>query len=136
MHLPATTLASNAVARSSIARTSTSVTPRCSMRNSACPVNDRSPFHHSGKVGTEAFVGPSDRAASKRSSKPLRVRQLCLVSGEPVMSNFPSLADAFVAKINGQPRERNASRAYRSSCGRRHRMALPTFSKAGRIGES
>src|SRR5215204_6751427 len=58
MNLPATTLASNPVARSSIARTSTSVTPRCSMRSSAWPVNERSQFHHSGNVGIEPLGGP------------------------------------------------------------------------------
>ena len=57
MNLPSTTLASNPVALSSIARTSTSVTPRCSMRNSAWPVNERSQFHQSGKVGIEAWSG-------------------------------------------------------------------------------
>jgi hypothetical protein len=58
MNLPSTTLASNPVARSSIARTSTSVTPRCSMRNSAWPVNERSQFHHSGKAGIEPLGRP------------------------------------------------------------------------------
>jgi hypothetical protein len=33
------------------------VTPRCSMRNSAWPVNERSQFHQSGKVGIEAWGG-------------------------------------------------------------------------------
>src|SRR3712207_104369 len=58
MNLPSTTLGSNPVAFSSIARTSTSVTPRCSMRNSAWPVNERSQFHHSGEVGIELLAGP------------------------------------------------------------------------------
>ena len=58
MNLPSTTFGSNPVAFSSIARTSTSVTPRCSIRNSAWLVNERSQFHHSGKVGMEAFGGP------------------------------------------------------------------------------
>jgi hypothetical protein len=58
MNLPSTTLASNPVARSSIARTSTSFTPRCSMRNSAWPVNERSQFHHSGNVGIEPLGRP------------------------------------------------------------------------------
>jgi hypothetical protein len=46
------------VALSSIARTSTSVTPRCSIRNSAWLVNERSQFHHSGNVGMKAFRRP------------------------------------------------------------------------------
>ena len=57
MNLPSTTLASNPVAVSSIAWTSTSVTPRCSMRNSAWPVNERSQLHLSGKVGIEPLSG-------------------------------------------------------------------------------
>ena len=57
MNLPSTTLGSNPVAFSSIARTSTSVTPRCSIRNSAWLVNERSQFHHSGKVGMKAYRG-------------------------------------------------------------------------------
>jgi hypothetical protein len=34
-----------------------SVTPRCSMRNSAWPVNESSQLHHSGKVGIELLGG-------------------------------------------------------------------------------
>ena len=46
---------SNPVARSSIARTSTSVTPRCSMRNSACGVNESCQLHHDGNSGLEVI---------------------------------------------------------------------------------
>jgi hypothetical protein len=66
MNLPSTTLASNPVARSSIARTSTSVTPRCSMRNSAWPVNERSQFHHSWNVGIEPRPEPTGVCAYAR----------------------------------------------------------------------
>jgi hypothetical protein len=34
------------------------VTRRCSIRNPACPVNEKSQFHHSGKVGIGRFGGP------------------------------------------------------------------------------
>ena len=68
MNLPSTTLASNPVARSSIARTSTSVTPRCSMRSSAWPVNERSQFHHSGNVGIER-LGRADRSTRSHDQK-------------------------------------------------------------------
>ena len=51
MNLPATALGSNLVALTSMARSSTSVAPRGSMRISAWLVSDRSQFHHSGKAG-------------------------------------------------------------------------------------
>jgi hypothetical protein len=54
MNPPPTTLGPNSVAFSSIARTSTSVTPRCSIRHPAWLVKERSPFHHSGNVGESA----------------------------------------------------------------------------------
>lgn len=72
MNLPSTTLASNPVALSSLARTSTSVTPRHSMRKSAWPVNERSQFHHSGKVGIEP-LGKVDR---KTASPAQQCRQI------------------------------------------------------------
>src|SRR5215510_922546 len=75
MNLPSTTLASNPVARSSIARTSTSITPRCSMRNSAWPVNERSHFHHSGKVGIEPLGGPIVAPVTRQQCRPDFSRQ-------------------------------------------------------------
>src|SRR5712691_3151280 len=55
MNRPSTTLGSNPVARSSIARTSTSVTPRRSIRNSACGVNESSQLHQNGNAGLEVI---------------------------------------------------------------------------------
>jgi len=81
MNLPSTTLASNPVARSSIAGTSTSVTPRCSMRNSAWPVKERSQFHHSGKVGIEPLGGPIVAPGHTRISEDTSYRRSCNVVG-------------------------------------------------------
>jgi len=98
MNLPSTTLGWNPVAFSSIARTSTSVTPRYSIRNSAWLVNERSQLHQSGNVGIERF-SRADRSTPRRDRElgvlpqpvvehddPQRVQQLPLVLVDPLGS--------------------------------------------------
>jgi hypothetical protein len=75
------------VARSSIARTSTSVTPRCSMRDSAWPVNERSQFHHSGKVAIAPLGGPIVAPGHTQ-----RCRQISLATAGRVLSDRCSIS--------------------------------------------